>query len=189
MNRQQPFSDVTKEYLCCYYQILDEMIRGMTDVELTDSLSRNFIVQMIPHHEGAIKMSCNILQYTTCVPLQNIATNIIAEQTKSIENMQSILKSCSKCANSECDRNLYQRSYRQITQRMFCEMQNVCQTNNINRNFIREMIPHHRGAIRMSESLLCYPVCQELCPILHAIIVSQKKGIREMARLLQCTAE
>lgn len=44
----QQFSDVTKNYLCRFYKILDEMIEGMTNAELTSSLSHNFIVQMIP---------------------------------------------------------------------------------------------------------------------------------------------
>ena len=83
----QQFSDVTKNYLCRFYKILDEMIEGMTNAELTSSLSHNFIVQMIPHHRAAIEMSENLLQFTTFVPLQHIAQNIINEQTKSIENM------------------------------------------------------------------------------------------------------
>lgn len=40
------------------------MIQGMTDDELDESISHNFIVQMIPHHKAAIEMSQNLLQYT-----------------------------------------------------------------------------------------------------------------------------
>ncbi|MGN0557027.1 MAG: DUF305 domain-containing protein, partial [Acutalibacteraceae bacterium] len=76
MSCPQPFSDVTKKYLCRFYEILDTMIEKMTCAELTDSLSHNFIVQMIPHHQAAIEMSENLLQYTTFVPLQKIAQNI-----------------------------------------------------------------------------------------------------------------
>ena len=39
-------------------------------------------------------MSQNILQYTTLLPLQNIAKNIISEQTKGIEAMKEILGVC-----------------------------------------------------------------------------------------------
>ena len=88
----EQFSDVTKQYLCCFYEILDNMIEEMTSAKLTNSISHNFIVQMIPHHQAAIKMSQNILQYTTLLPLQNIAKNIISEQTKGIEAMKEILE-------------------------------------------------------------------------------------------------
>ena len=77
-------SDVTKRYLIRFYDILDEMVDNMTCAELNDSVSHNFIVQMISHHQAAIQMSENILQYTTNLPLQTIAQNIIATQTQSI---------------------------------------------------------------------------------------------------------
>ena len=53
------------------------MIQQMNSAQLSNSISYNFIVQMIPHHKAAIEMSCNLLQYTTLVPLQEIALNII----------------------------------------------------------------------------------------------------------------
>lgn len=179
-------SDVAKNYLCRFYEILDEMIEGISEAELTDSLSHNFIVQMIPHHCAAIKMSDNILQYTTFIPLQNIAKNIIVSQTKSIENMQAILPCCSQCLNSVQDICLYKKGFRTITQTMYSAMQNACADNNINADFMREMIPHHKGAIQMSKNALQYPICPELEPILRAIITSQENGVREMEWLLRC---
>lgn len=186
MKEIQRFSDVTKHYLCRFDQILTEMISGMTGVELTDSISHNFIVQMIPHHKAAIEMSENILNYTTCLPLQNIASNIIVEQTKSIENMQTILCECGELLNSSQDVCIYQKRVQQIMQNMFTKMSNACADNNINANFMREMIPHHKGAIQMSENALHYEICPELVPILQAIISSQRRGVREMEGLLRC---
>lgn len=48
------FEENTKCYLVRFYEILEEMIRSMGAAELTDSLSHNFIVQMIPHHMAAV---------------------------------------------------------------------------------------------------------------------------------------
>ena len=186
MSGQKRLSEVTKAYLCRFYEILEKMIGGMTDTSLTESLSHNFIVQMIPHHRAAIEMSQNLLRYTTFVPLQDIALGIIEEQTKSIENMQKILDCCSEMENTQQDLCLYQKSFGQIAQTMFEQMQNACSTNDINGNFMREMIPHHEGAIRMSENILRYRICPQLLPILQAILQSQKKGVREMKRLLCC---
>ena len=186
MIRLERFSEVTKRYLCRFEEILDEMISGMTNVKQSESISHNFIVQMIPHHEAALQMSHNLLQYTTLVPLEDIAYGIITEQTISIENMKNILTRCSALTNSSQDICLYQKCFQQVTQAMFCEMQNASSTNNINVNFMREMIPHHRGAICMSKNALRYPVCPELIPILQSIIRSQEKGICEMERLLRC---
>ena len=185
MHRECQLSDVTKAYLSRFHCILDDMIEGMTTAELTNSISHNFIVQMIPHHKAAIEMSENILKYTTLVPLQEIAKNIIAEQTKSIENMREIECECSELVNPKCDVRLYQRRVNQIMQTMFCGMENAVTTNNVNADFMREMIPHHRGAIEMSRNALQYDICCGLTPILDAIIASQQKGIMQMQQLLR----
>lgn len=180
------FSNVTKNYLCRFYQILDEMIEGMESAPLTDSISHNFIVQMIPHHRAAIEMSRNLLLYTTCVPLQRIAGGIVETQTKGIADMQAALCGCSQLASTEQERCLYARRLKQITRTMFSEMSDACASNDINVSFMREMLPHHRGAIRMAENALRFPICPALTPILREIIVSQRAGVRGMERLLRC---
>lgn len=188
MTDRRTLSNVTKCYLSRFYEILDEMIQGMTGAVLTDSISQNFIVQMIPHHRAAIEMSRNLLQYTTFVPLQNIACRIIQEQSKGIEDMEAALEQCSAQENTEQELCLYRRRLHQITQTMFAAMEQARAANDINANFMREMIPHHRGAIQMAENALRFSICPELVPILQTIIVSQRRGVREMEQLLRrCT--
>ncbi len=185
MKQQYKFSQSTKNYLTRFYAILDEMIEKMECAELTDSISHNFIVQMIPHHRAAIQMSKNVLQYPICKPLQKIAENIIIMQTKSIDNMCDVLDQCSMYTSTNQDLCLYEHQFRYITQTMFTDMDTACSTNNISANFMQEMIPHHMGAVRMSKNALRYDICPELYPILQAIISSQEKGIQEMRCLLQ----
>lgn len=186
MHQRNRLSNVTKDYLCSFYSILNEMIQDMTEAELSNSISYNFIVQMIPHHMAAIEMSKNILKYTTNIPLQDIALQIIEEQTKSIENMRNLLCTCEKQTNSRQDLCLYQHRMAQIMRIMFSRMENARSTNHINANFIREMIPHHEGAVSMSKNTLQYCICPGLEPILKSIITSQEKGIMQMKKLLQC---
>lgn len=184
MFKQCRFSCNTQIYLECYQSILDEMIRGMSSSQITDSISASFIQQMIPHHQAAIEMSENLLQYTTCIPLQDIAQNIITSQTLSIKNMTAAYPRCRLCINSPKETVSYEYHDSVILKAMFCEMRSACTDNHIDANFMREMIPHHRGAVCMSENALAHPLCQELVPLLESIITSQKKGIREMQQLL-----
>ena len=178
-------SNVAKNYLNTFHCILDEMIKGMTEAELNNSISYNFIVQMIPHHQAAIEMSHNLLQYTTFIPLQDIACNIIEEQTKSIERMQDIQCACGIRKNCSQDLCLYQRRMDQIMQNMFSKMSCAPDTNQLNVNFIQEMIPHHMGAVEMSKTTLQNDICPQLKPILDDIITSQEKGICKMRHLLR----
>lgn len=184
MNASHHFSNVTVSYLDCFQEILDKMIFNMTSAQPTESISHTFIVQMIPHHMAAIEMSQNLLQYTTCIPLQEIAQNIITSQTKSIQDMQRADSRCSSLYNSKTALCAYLNAFDNITETMFSEMSNACPSNNINISFMREMIPHHMGAVRMSKNALSFDICPELKPILQAIISSQEKGICQMKNLL-----
>ncbi len=186
MNRTCKFSNVTNDYLAFYDGILCDMKNGMTHADLSDSISHNFITQMIPHHQGAIEMSRNLLRYTTCIPLQNLALQIITEQTRSISDMQGILCRCDSLHNCREDLCCFQTRTRKIMQTMFCEMKQACTTNCVHCNFIREMIPHHCGAVAMSENTLRYCICPELVPILDAIIRSQKQEVQNMQCMLRC---
>lgn len=186
MNCQYYYNRDTMNYLNRFDDILNTMIQGMTEAALTDSISHNFIVQMIPHHQAAIEMSQNILKYTSLEPLRHIACGIISEQTKSIANMRRILSGCSELFNSTKDVCLYQWHVTRIMNTMFSAMRNACADNNISADFMREMIPHHQGAIRMSKNALNFQICPDLIPILQAIITSQEKGVQEMENLLRC---
>lgn len=174
-----------QSYINKYRQILNEMIYGMTSADLSDSISHNFIVQMIPHHKAAIEMSKNILNYTENSELAAIAENIISEQTKSIADMRTILALCSRHINTGSQADLYQRRTDRIMKLMFSDMMRAYSDNRISCDFMREMIPHHMGAIRMSNNALQYDICSGLKPILEAIISSQEEGVRRMNSLMK----
>ena len=182
-NRQLRAS--TRKYMCRFEEILDTMAEGMMCAGLCDSISSNFIAQMIPHYRGAIAMSQNVLKYTALLPLREIAQHIITEQTRSMENMREILCTCSENTNSRNDLCLYQKNFRSITCAMLQKMQNACTDNQISANFIREMIPHHIGAINMSKNALGFSTCPQLVPMLQEIISSQEEEIEKMRCLLK----
>ncbi len=172
-------------YLQCFYAILDEMIDAMTTAGLTQSISHNFIVQMIPHHRAAIKMSENILQYSQNEQVRKIASNIVSMQTKSIADMQKILPTCSMQYNTTLQLELYQRRMELILHTMFSDMGSAPENNQLSIVFMQEMIPHHEGAICMAENTLKYEICPGLVPILCEIISSQRTGVLEMQALLR----
>ncbi len=184
MNDTCSLKRAAETYLAAYYSILEEMICGMTNASLSDSISHNFIVQMIPHHRAAIRMSQNLLKYTSDKALQEIASGIITEQTKSIENMRAIEQRCGCVSNTCPELQLYQEQMNCIMCHMFSKMRRARSSVRIDCDFMREMIPHHEGAVKMSETTLQNHICHELKPILEAIITSQKRGIAEMQNLL-----
>ncbi len=173
------------QYLNTFYKILDDMEREMKEAELSNSISADFINQMIPHHQAAIKMSENILKYSGDKQIRAIAENIISEQTKSIADMRASYPQCREKVNSNSDIASYMERFKAVTDIMFEQMRNSPASSNVNYDFLVEMIPHHRGAVRMSANLLRFNICRQLIPIADAIIVSQLEGIREMEKLLK----
>ena len=185
MNFVQKLSDNTKEYIDTFYKILDEMSNKMKEVEPSSSISSTFIQQMIPHHEAAIKMSENILKYTTDTAIENLAKNIISDQTKDIENMKKMLEECSNCENNDVDVNLYQREFLAIFDTMIRKMNGAPTTNNLNVDFLSEMIPHHEGAINMSKNVLKFEICGSLKTLAENIVINQSNQLQLMQNLLR----
>ncbi|MBP3335798.1 MAG: DUF305 domain-containing protein [Ruminiclostridium sp.] len=183
------FSAVTQKYLECYDNILDTMISSMNSAKENDSVSYNFIVEMIPHHCGAIRLSEELLKYTTCIPLQELATGIIKGQTKGIEEMRNILCGCGKYRNDMQSLCGYRRQYGVVVQNMFSRMKSACPDNDINISYIRQMIPHHEGGIAMSRNALRFNICPQLKPMLNEMIEAQVNGIEEMKKILGCYSE
>lgn len=174
----------SKTYLCCFQQILDDMIQGVTGARLTQSISHNFIVQMIPHHRAAVRMSENILRYTQNQAVRRLAGTIIEQQTAGIREMEEMLPVCEQSLSAPMDLRLYQRRMELIFREMFAAMNAAPENNRLAAVYLREMIPHHQGAVRMAQNAQKYPVCVQLAPVLQNIITQQTREIAQMRALL-----
>ena len=60
MENTSLLSEASKRYLCCYYQLLDEMAQTVMTARLTQGISHNFIVQAIPFHRAADRKSTRL---------------------------------------------------------------------------------------------------------------------------------
>ena len=68
------------QYMNRYYRIVNTMIRDMKNSSQGGIINLDFISEMIPHHEGAIKMCQNVLRFNIDPRLINLVQNIIKEQ-------------------------------------------------------------------------------------------------------------
>lgn len=72
------------------------MSERMSAVPVTGDPDRDFLAQMIPHHEGAIDMSKVLLQGGLRPEVRRLAQEIIAHQQSEIEIMRRWLEAVSK---------------------------------------------------------------------------------------------
>ncbi len=172
-----------KNYLTRFDEILNEMATKMLNPSLTNNITLNFIVCMVPHHQAAIYMSQNLLKYTKFQPLENIAKGIIEMQQRGINQMEEISKTTKGYDNSKYDVNIYLQKYFEITNNMLEKMRNSKRIMDINLDFVSEMIPHHEGAIQMCRNLLMYRIDPRLAQVANTIIQEQSKGIIELKQV------
>jgi uncharacterized protein (DUF305 family) len=67
------------------------MMNGMA-VKPTGQPDKDFVLMMIPHHQGAIDMAKVELQYGSDPDLRQLATDIVAAQEKEIAQMKAWLE-------------------------------------------------------------------------------------------------
>ena len=78
----------------------------------------------------------------------------------------------------------YLDAYYDILDEMKREMTSVRQTTSISRDFITQMIPHHRAAVEMCENALRYPLSEPVSTLAQTIIRQQTQGIAEIESIL-----
>lgn len=173
----------SRKYLYEFFQILNNMENKMLSAMVTDNITINFIRAMVPHHQAAIYMCQNLLRFTNYEPLEEIARNIISTQTKGISEMREVAITTSGYSNTRREVNLYEKAFLCITKNMICRMRNSLRSNDINLNFVSEMIPHHEGAIKMCENLLKYRIDPRLNEIANNIIKEQTEGVKQLEEI------
>jgi uncharacterized protein (DUF305 family) len=70
---------------------MSTMMKGM-NVKPTGKPDKDFVLMMMPHHQGAVDMAKIELQYGTDPELRQLATDIVAAQEKEIAQMKAWLE-------------------------------------------------------------------------------------------------
>ena len=177
-------SDEAKRYLCCYYQILDEMIQGISAAKLTQSISQNTVVQLLPYHRAAVRLCRNILESSNDSSLRRLAQRIAAQQTQVIEHLETELPNAAQLTSPQMDLRLCQRRMDLIFREMYAQMGAAPEGNQLDVLFLRQMIPQRQGGILAARHALRYEVSTGLAPILRSVIDTQSREVGQIRTLL-----
>ena len=169
-----------------YTTIFNNMMKAMNAAPNTGNVNLDFVLEMIPHHEGGINMAKAIVKYGSNPEVKKIAENIITSQEAQVPIMKQLKAKFEKeKPSSKADSEEYLEEYNKVKDKMFKEMQGVEITNNVDANFLQEMIYHHEGAIGMAKDILKYTKDPELRKLAENIVTTQSKGVEEMTALLK----
>lgn len=169
-----------------YTIIFNNMLKAMNAAPNTGNVNLDFVLEMTPHHEGGINMAKAIVKYGSNSDVNKIAENIIKSQESQIPIMKELKTKFEKEPLSDKkDSEKYLKTYNAVKDKMFKEMQGVKVTDNIDANFLQQMIYHHEGAIGMAKDILKFTKDPELKKLAENIITTQSKGVSEMKALLK----
>lgn len=174
-----------KRYLCCYYQILDEMIQGVTTAKLTQSISHNLTVQLLPHQQAAVRMCRNILEVSDDRAVRRLAQSMAEQRTRTIRSLEQALPAAGRLDTPRPELRLCQRRMDLIFRELFARMGFAPEGNRLDAVFLHQMALHSRGAAQAARNALRYELCTELPPLLRDILDTQCRERRQAEALLR----
>jgi uncharacterized protein (DUF305 family) len=155
---------------------------------------RHFIEMMIPHHQSAIAMAQLAPSRAKHSEIEQLAAFIIKAQTGEIKEMRTWYKKWYETdvpvvpAGSGMMGNhtgmmgnhAGMSGMHQTGMGMAIDLESLKTAPDFDREFIRQMIPHHQMAVHMAQMLLKHPTHPEIQNLAQSIIKSQTAKITQM---------
>src|SRR5260221_8489612 len=161
------------------------MARMMAAMKIKSSndVDRDFVAMMVPHHQGAIDMAEAELSYGHNELLRRLAQEIIVTQQQEIAEMRLALLSAAAFPSTGPEEAPFLAKSNAAMTRMMAAMK-IKSSNDVDRDFVAMMVPHHQGAIDMAEAELSYGHNEPLRGLAQEIIVTQQQQIVVMRHAL-----
>ncbi|MBC8143364.1 MAG: DUF305 domain-containing protein [Armatimonadetes bacterium] len=145
-------------------------LRGKTG----EAFDRAFLSQMIAHHEAAVRMGEEARGTATKPETKREAQNVMDSQRKEIAQMTNWLKEWYKTAPDAAEQALVNADMKDM----------MAMKVSSDAVFYAMMIPHHQGAIDMSELALKNAERTEVKDLARKIIAAQKAEIADYQKLM-----
>ena len=160
------------------------MIQGISAAKLTQSISQNTIIQLLPHHRAAVRLCRNILEASNDGAVRRLAQRVAVRQAQAIEELEAELPNAAQLNSPQMDLRLCQRRMDLIFREMYAQMGAVPESGRLDALCLRQMIPPRQGAILAARNALRYEVSTGLAPILRSVIDTQSREVGQMRTLL-----
>ena len=155
------------------WNIMDER-GGM----MSQNIDQHFIVQMIPHHEGAIAMANIALERSKRPEILSLAKGIIEAQEREINDMKSWYQDWYGSLPPEWGGGMGMMQMGGMEGDV--DELAAAADADFDREFILQMIPHHEMAIVMAQMLAASTERPEMKQLADNIITSQSREIDMM---------
>lgn len=148
----------------------------------SSNVDKQFIEQMIPHHESAIAMAKLALQKTKHDEVKTLANNIITSQTAEINTMKQWYKDWYGTDVPTVSTNHMWGGSMMNSQTSTDELSAA---SDFDKAFLSQMIEHHQMAVMMANMLSISTNRPEMKKLGNDIITAQNKEIGDMQQWQQ----
>ena len=161
-------------------QSMNKSTTAMNNAKINGDFDYDFANLMIMHHQMAIDMSQVEIQKGSDQTIKNMANGIIVAQKIEIRIMQQFLQNY----KIPLSNNLLNQSLKLTTEmkEMMDKMNAIKMTNNIDKDYVAMMIPHHESAVEMAKSQLLFGTQNNLVALAKNIIEDQNFEINEFKK-------
>ena len=170
-----------KENKNVFVSIMDTMMTSMEKVPGSQSASRTFISQMIPHHQGAIAMAEYEIKHGKNFDMIQLAKSIKAEQQSELIQMKLLMNQTESAA--EAPKNL-DKEFDKSMETMMNNMPSEHVLKDTDHAFALVMLPHHQAAIDMARVLLKHPGDVTVSAFARKLISDEQIEIEQMSHYL-----
>ena len=161
---------------------------AVEDSESWNKADQKFVQEMIPHHEQAVVMSEMVNNVEVSGETAALATEIISAQASEIELMKGFLSEWGVGSDPSSDPHAGHmmsgdESHGMMTDEELAELENSVGAD-FEKMWLTMMLAHHKGAIKMAETVIADGKDPRVKTLAETIISAQQKEIELIDSLL-----
>lgn len=158
--------------------MMSKSMQEMMQMQMTNDPDHDFASMMKMHHQLAVEMAQHVLKNGQDGMIKGMAQMMITKQQGEIEGFDKFLSSHQPGAAKE-------DASKDLMNAMHNHMEPAEPLNNsVDHDFVAMMIPHHKSAVEMSESILKSGKEKAIKTMANKIIEDQKKEIDQLQNWL-----
>lgn len=163
-----------------FLKMMDTMMMSMDSAKLTGNVNVDFLVQMIPHHQGAVEMAKYEIEHGKDFEMIQLAKSILAEQQNEIAIMETMIKNYGTTIGKPSSEYVQAMNATMETMMKNTPTDSLLKDKSVDCAFAMVMLPHHQAAVDMAVALMPFKPDKQTTSYAESIIASQQYEIDQM---------
>jgi uncharacterized protein (DUF305 family) len=166
-----------------YLSMMDTMMINMDQAPKGKTAEQEFLLQMLPHHLGAVAMARYEIVHGKNFEMMQLAKSILAEQQSELATMKIWLSQPQNGGSAVNE--VFSKKMDQSMSVMMQNMPALANLKDTDHAFAAVMLPHHRAAIDMAKAVLTQGQQEQVLGFAKMLISNEQIEIQQMSTFIQ----